>query len=161
MSGRWLRLVGFGIAAGTVVLAVVLAARFGTDPGLVESPLIGQPAPDFDLPTLAGDGTVALTELEGDIVVVNFFASWCLECRREHADLVATADAFSDRGVTFVQIGYQEEPSASLAYLDEAGTSEATFCRSRQPHGHRVRRFRHTGDILHRFERHGGRQDHR
>lgn len=127
MSGRWLRLVGLGIAAATVVLAVVLAARFGTDPGLVESPLIGQPAPDFDLPTLAGDGTVALTELEGDIVVVNFFASWCLECRREHADLVATADAFSDRGVTFVQIGYQEEPSASLAYREEAGTSEATL----------------------------------
>lgn len=127
MSGRWLRLVGFGIAAGTIVLAVVLASRFGSDPGLVESPLIGRPAPEFDLPTLAGDDAVALAELEGDIVVVNFFASWCLECRREHDDLVATADAFSGRGVTFVQISYQEEPGASLAYLRDAGTSEATF----------------------------------
>lgn len=126
MRGRWLRLAGFGIAGGAVVLAVVLASRFGTDPGLVESPLIGRSAPEFDLPTLAEDGSVALADLRGDVVVVNFFASWCLECRREHDDLMATANAFAGRGVKFVQIGYQEQPAASLAYLDEAGMSEAT-----------------------------------
>lgn len=126
MSGRWLRLAGMGIAAATVVLAVVLASRFGTDPGLVESPLIGQPAPVFDLTTLDGEDRASLTDLRGDVVVVNFFASWCLECRKEHEDLVATAAAFSDREVSFVQIGYQEEPSASLAYLEEAGRSEVT-----------------------------------
>lgn len=126
MSGRWLRFAGFGVAAATVVFAVVLASRFGTDPGLVESPLIGRPAPEFELPTLTGDGSLSLTDLDGDVVVINFFASWCLECRREHADLVATADAFADRGVTFVQIGYQEEPATSLAYLDQAGTSAST-----------------------------------
>lgn len=126
MTGRWLRWAGFGIASITVILAVVLASRFGTDPGLVESPLIGLQAPEFDLPTLSGDDSVALPDLRGDIVVVNFFASWCLECRREHADLVATSDAFANRGVRFVQIGYQEEPETSLAYLAEAGTSEST-----------------------------------
>lgn len=126
MSGRWLRLAGFGMAAAAVVFAVVLASRFGTDPGLVDSPLIGRPAPEFDLPKLAGDGSVALADLGGDVVVVNFFASWCLECRKEHADLVATANAFAENGVTFVQIGYQEEPATSLAYLEEAGMSEVT-----------------------------------
>lgn len=126
MRGRWLRLAGFGIAGGAVVLAVVLASRFGTDPGLVESPLIGRSAPEFDLPTLAEDGSVALADLRGDVVVVNFFASWCPECRREHDDLMATANAFAGRGVKFVQIGYQEQPAASLAYLEEAGMSEAT-----------------------------------
>lgn len=126
MNGRWVRLAGLGIAAATVVLAVVLASRFGTDPGLVESPLIGRPAPDFDLPTLEGDGSVALAELSGDVVVINFFASWCLECRREHDDLLATAEAFSDRGVRFVQIGYQETPESSIAYLEEAGRSPYT-----------------------------------
>lgn len=125
MRGRWLRLAGFGVAAATVVLAVVLASRFGTDPGLVESPLIGRPAPEFDLPTLGGDSSVSLTDLEGEVVVVNFFASWCLECRNEHDDLVATADAFSDRGVRLVQIGYQEDPERSLEYLVEAGMSDS------------------------------------
>ncbi|MEX1125175.1 MAG: TlpA disulfide reductase family protein [Acidimicrobiia bacterium] len=126
MNGRALKWVGIGVIAVTVVLAVVLASRFGTDPGLVDSPLIGHPAPGFALQTLTGDGEVSLEKLRGQIVVVNFFASWCLQCRNEHADLVATSDSFADDGVTFVQIAYQEAPEQSLAYLAEAGTSEAT-----------------------------------
>jgi len=126
MTFKWLRWVGLAIALGTVVFAVVLASRFGSDPGLVDSPLIGQPAPEFELTTLDGTDKVALNDLEGDIVVVNFFASWCLQCRAEHADLVATSDAFGEDDVTFVQIGYQESPSDSLKYLEEAGTSKWT-----------------------------------
>ena len=127
MSGRWLRWLGAGVAVATVVFAVVLASRFGADPSLVPSPLIGEPAPEFALPTLDGTSTVSLSGLEGDIVVVNFFASWCPECREEHDDLVATSESFADRDVTFVQIGYQEDPAESLAYLDEAGRSAATI----------------------------------
>ena len=126
MSGQWLRWVGYGIATITIVLAVVLASRFGSDPGLVESPLIGQAAPPFNLDALDGSGMVSLSELDGDIVVVNFFASWCLECRAEHDDLVATADAFGDDGVTFVQISYLEGRNNSLEYLIEAGMSDWT-----------------------------------
>lgn len=125
-AGRWLRWVGFGIAAVTVVLAVALASRFGSDPAMVPSPLIGQPAPSFELTTLDGNDTVDLADLRGDIVVINFFASWCLECRAEHEDLVATSDAFSGDGVTFVQVGYQESPADSLAYLESAGMSPWT-----------------------------------
>lgn len=124
---RGIRWVGYGVALAAVAFAVVLASRFGTDPGLVDSPLLGEAAPMFELAPLEGGDPVALADLQGDIVVVNFFASWCLECRKEHADLTSTADAFSDRGVTFVQIGYQESPPASLDYLDTAGRSEAAF----------------------------------
>jgi cytochrome c biogenesis protein CcmG, thiol:disulfide interchange protein DsbE len=126
MSGRVLRWVGIGLIAVTVVFAVVLASGFGADPGLVDSPLIGKPAPEFDLETLDGQGSVSSQDLARNIVVINFFASWCLECRNEHSDLVATAESFADDGVRFVQIGYQEDPEQSLAYLEEAGMSEAT-----------------------------------
>jgi cytochrome c biogenesis protein CcmG/thiol:disulfide interchange protein DsbE len=126
MKGRWLHWLGAGVAVATVVFAVVLASRFGADPGLVPSPLIGEPAPQFALPTLDGTSTVGLSDFDGDIVVVNFFASWCLQCRAEHDDLVATAEAFSERGVSFVQIAYQESPAQTLAYLDQAGLSETT-----------------------------------
>ena len=126
MSGRVLRWVSLAVVTAAIVFAVVLASRFGSDPGLVESPLIGKPAPGFDLAYLDGTGSTSLADLEGDIVVLNFFASWCFECREEHADLVATSEAFAGDGVTFVQIGYQEDPAASLAYLSEAGMSEFT-----------------------------------
>lgn len=127
MNSRWLRLGGFAVAGLTLVFAVVLASRFGSDPGLVQSPLLGRPAPEFDLPLLEGSGSVSMADLRGDVVVVNFFASWCLECRKEHDDIVATAEAFSGRGVQFIQITYQEDPEASTNYLREAGMSESTL----------------------------------
>lgn len=125
MSGRWLRWAGYTVALGAVVFAVVLASRFGSDPGLVDSPLLGEPAPEFSLSPLEGGDPVALADMRGDIVVVNFFASWCLECREEHDALTSTADAFADRGVTFVHVAYQESPPASIAWLEDAGRSEA------------------------------------
>jgi cytochrome c biogenesis protein CcmG, thiol:disulfide interchange protein DsbE len=124
---RGLRWVGYGMALAAVAFAVVLASRFGHDPGLVDSPLLDEPAPVFSLAPLEGGEPVSLEDLRGDIVVVNFFASWCLECRNEHDDLTSTADAFADRGVTFVHIAYQESPPASLDFLDEAGRSPAAY----------------------------------
>jgi len=126
MTGRALRWVGYGVAMATVALAVVLASRFGHDPSLVESPLIGKPAPEFNLVSLDGSETVSLLDLRGDIVVINFYASWCLECRLEHDDLVATSDSFGGDGVTFVQIAYHENSSVSLAWLDTVGMSQWT-----------------------------------
>lgn len=126
MRSGGLRWVGYGLALGAVALAVILATRFGTDPTLAESPLMGRPAPEFELETLEGGETVRLADLRGDIVVLNFFASWCLECRLEHPDLVSSSDAFGPNGVSFLQIGYQERPEDSAAWLDDAGRSEHT-----------------------------------
>jgi cytochrome c biogenesis protein CcmG/thiol:disulfide interchange protein DsbE len=122
-----LRWAGLAVVGGTVVLAVVLASRFGSDPGLVESPLLGNPAPEFDLPGLDGSEGAALSDLRGEIVVLNFFASWCLECREEHDDLVATSDSFAGDGVRFVQVAYQEQAEETLAYLEGAGSSPNTL----------------------------------
>ena len=87
---------------------------------------IGSPAPAFELPLLDGSGTAALTDFRGQIVVVNVFASWCPGCRTEHDDLLATAEAFADSGVKFIQISYQDEPEDTIAFLDELGHSPYT-----------------------------------
>ncbi len=126
MKGRTLKWAGIVLAATAVVFSVVLASRFGSDPGLVESPLIGKPAPMVSLEELESGEQFDMTQLNGHITVVNFFASWCLECRNEHADLVATSNAFADRDVRFVQIAYQEDADSTLDYLSSAGTSANT-----------------------------------
>lgn len=120
---RWL---AWGVVGLTAVLAVALASRFGSDPSISPSPLLGQPAPELTLPRLADAGEVALADLRGEIVVINFFASWCLECRLEHSALVATADAFEDAGVRFLAVSFQDEPRDSIRFLDELGWSRAT-----------------------------------
>ena len=114
------------VLAIIAVVAVAFASRFGVDPGLTTSPLIGRPAPDQSLPRLNGEGEVDLSSFRGDVLVLNFFASWCLECIDEHSALVETAAAYQDRGVRFVGVAFQDRPQAANAFLDDLGRSQIT-----------------------------------
>lgn len=126
MSARVTRWSGVRIAAAVVVLITIgVGAVFGwrlvDGSTVVDSPLIGQPAPAAVLPELDGGGSVSLAELRGSIVVVNFWASWCVACRDEHPVLVAAAHTYRDRGVVMVGVDYQDSPSSATAFLDELG----------------------------------------
>lgn len=101
-----------------VPLAWLLATGFGRDPHEIASPLIGQPAPTWDRPTIDG-GELATDELAGQPYVVNFWASWCIPaCVDEHPVL---ADAHGAVGVTIVGILYQDEASNAESFLARYG----------------------------------------
>jgi cytochrome c biogenesis protein CcmG/thiol:disulfide interchange protein DsbE len=120
---RAVRWAALAVVIASVGLAAAFATRFGTDPGLVPSPLLGRPAPRLELPLLDGSGPFDSADLADKVVVVNFFASWCIPCREEQPDLAAAADAFADRGVVVVEIVYQDQADAALEFLDVFGRS--------------------------------------
>lgn len=107
----------------TAVLAGVFSSRLAGDTRSSPSPLIGAPAPVLTLPLLEGSGEVTVPDPNARVTIVNFFASWCLECRVEHADLVAVADAFSGAGVQLFQVAYQDRNSDAISFVNEMGVS--------------------------------------
>lgn len=119
---RWRQPLAIVVIVGlTVLLGIVFGSRFGKDPRLVESPLIGEPLPNAELPYLEQDGTLRLSDLRGEVVVLNFWASWCVGCRLEHDDLLIASAKYRDQGVQFIGVNYQDERADAIAFLDELG----------------------------------------
>jgi cytochrome c biogenesis protein CcmG/thiol:disulfide interchange protein DsbE len=125
MSNRlfWLVIAGGLIV---VVVGVALAGSLGSDPTVVGSALIDKPAPDIVVDQLDGDGEVRLSDYPGDVVVVNFWASWCTGCRLEHDALTSAAAEYADFDVTFLAVNTQDEQGQALSYLNRFGMSPET-----------------------------------
>ena len=111
----------------TVVMAVVavvalLATGLGRDPSAPASPLLGRAAPDFTLAQLDGP-PLTLSKLRGQVVVINFWASWCAECHTEQPILNATWQQFRDSGVVVVGVNFQDTSVEAREYVRAAGVS--------------------------------------
>ena len=115
------------LIAVLAALPFVALLGFGLtrDPRAIPSPLPGRAAPSFALPVMkngeVSSDTIRLADLRGEIVVVNFWASWCLECRYEHRPLSDVAEEYAGKGVRFVGILYNDQPGRGDAWIREMG----------------------------------------
>lgn len=112
---RWTTLLVWG---GVILLLVVLGW------GLVRQ-AAGRPqqkAPDFTLQLFEGyeykgQSQLTLSDLRGQVVVINFWAEWCVECKREADILEATWRAYRDKGVVFVGVDWVDVEPEARKYL--------------------------------------------
>lgn len=113
----WMVTIG-GIAA---LFLVLLATGFRQDPNAISSPLIRKPAAAFALRAIDGNRTVSLAGLRGEPVVLNFSASWCVDCRIDQEYLSAAWEKYASRGVKFVSVLYQDNASSMRAFTRQYG----------------------------------------
>ena len=116
---RWLVL-------APLALFLALAALFllqlvsGRDGATVPSALLGQPAPQTELPPLDGLDRPGLSsaELAGGVTLVNVWASWCAPCREEHPILMALSQ---DGRFGIAGLNYKDVPDNARRFLGELG----------------------------------------
>lgn len=102
-----------------LVLVGFLWKGLSRDPREVPSPLVGKPAPAFQLPRLdAPDKTFSPADMRGQVWLLNVWASWCVSCREEHPVLVNLAQS---RDVPIIGLNYKDQRPDALAWLDRFG----------------------------------------
>ena len=109
-----------GIVAVIVVLAVQLARQNQIQP------MPGEVAPEFTLTSFSTgpddpSETISLSDLRGQIVIVNFWGSWCAPCRTEAPELQAIYEDYKDDGVILIGVNWLDIEDEALAFIDEFG----------------------------------------
>ena len=99
-------------------VAVVAVGMFRDDPEALPSTLVGRTAPPLQITEMQGkvpfdDSTLR----DGEVKLVNYWASWCAPCRAEHPNL----EALSEDGVKIYGINYKDDPEKALGFLEELG----------------------------------------
>ncbi len=98
------------VAVGIVVVVQLFAANAGRPEGQ---------APDFPFTTFDGQ-EMRLSDFRGQVVMLNFWASWCAPCRDEAPELQSAWEHYADTGeVVFLGIAYADNGPQSIAYMDE------------------------------------------
>ncbi|MBI4504493.1 MAG: TlpA family protein disulfide reductase [Chloroflexi bacterium] len=106
-----------GLLAVVALLVGYVARPLGW-PDAGGAPRAGQPAPAFALSGLDGR-RVDLADYRGRPVIINFWATWCVPCRKEMPDLEAAARQHREHGLIVLAVNVQEEPERVRAFLDE------------------------------------------
>jgi cytochrome c biogenesis protein CcmG/thiol:disulfide interchange protein DsbE len=107
------------LVAAFVLLLALLALGLRLNPREVPSPLIGKPAPAFDLPLLhAPDKTFSQKDMLGTVWIMNVWASWCPPCLVEHPVVTELARS----GIApVVGLNYKDEREDALPWLKRNG----------------------------------------
>ncbi len=121
--GLALLMTGLGLAVTRVLSERARIRQKYGEAGLQTFSSRGKPAPDFTLASLSGE-TYRLQDLQGQGVVVNFWATWCPPCKAEMPLLEAAAQDLRGQ-VLFLAVNYAEPEETVRAFVEDMGGFEA------------------------------------
>lgn len=101
------------LAFGTLLIAVAAFASTG---------LSGKPAPDFALKNSAGEN-VRLTDLRGEVVMINFWATWCGPCRQEMPLLDEMHARYNRVGFTLLGVNIDDDQRRAEEMIESLGVT--------------------------------------
>jgi peroxiredoxin len=104
------------IKKAIVLVSVVLASAIAA-----AAPVSG-PAPSFELKARTGEA-VSLADLRGEVVMINFWATWCGPCRQEMPHLEALYQRYGSLGFTLLGVNVEDDPKGAEAWLAETPVS--------------------------------------
>ena len=114
------------LAALIGLLALALVRTEGKPASVFINSVFGEvsikegPAPDFTLPLFNGD-TLQLSQLQGKVVMVDFWSSWCPPCLEEAPVLAQVYREYAQQGVEFVGVDIWDSQKGALSYIDRYG----------------------------------------
>ena len=115
----WMRWV---LPLAFVPMLALLAWGLTRDARRLPSALEGQLAPDFTLADLYNPiDSVSLHDFEGKVVVLNFWASWCIPCITEHPVLVKLHETYAPEDVALLSVLFQDAPENGQAFIQDLG----------------------------------------
>jgi peroxiredoxin len=124
---RWRLALALVVSLGVIASRGHAQARFAEQApvaGTATTP-VGErpPAPDFTLSTPSG-ASLSLAELHGKVVLLNFWATWCVPCRKEMPAIEALYQRYKDRGLEVVAISLDKIAAAPVeAFVKEVGVT--------------------------------------
>ena len=122
-------------------MVAFLAVGLTRNPQEIPSPLIGRPAPAFQLPVVGGPGVFSAAQFKGQVTLVNLWATWCAGCKDEHPILMALS---LQPGLQMLGINYKElqaselsgqDPQSAEALQKATARSQAWLQKNGQPFG--------------------------
>jgi cytochrome c biogenesis protein CcmG, thiol:disulfide interchange protein DsbE len=128
LVGKGMVFLGLPLLVLSLIWLIVEAgdrdATIGTVFGPAVREEISEPAPDFELPLVSDPArSVRLSSTKGDVVVLNFWGTWCRPCREETPTLQAAWTRWEPEGVRFLGVDVLDDASAAKAFQEEFGVT--------------------------------------